>query len=524
MKNRIINHVKNNRLYYMIAFSLLIITLLTSTVTYSNTDFVLNFPTNSLFGTISYVLIFVLGIFGIFLFRNANDEKVPLEKKFLIIAIPIGLLYCLVIPLGKAPDEDDHAKKAAAISHGNFFSIADANGNATDMLNAKIHELVSRSTDSYENAWARLTAPETEEKIEMSYNTQALYAPICHTPQAFGMFIARVLGGGISVQCYAARLTNFAVAIFLIYKAIKFIPYKKHLLLFIAMLPLTFNQITTMTADALTISMCLFYISYILYLKYDEKVSKINIKEMFVLIISSIVLSLCKIVYLPLCMLLFILPKEKFTSLKQKRIFSFSVIFSAIFINLIWLIYCSRFLIEFNAGVNSKEQVIYILTHPLQYFLIFFRTVNVFFQALILGLCGDSLISYTVQASPIFILPCFFIITALFFINEEKTKINFDLPTRIIFLLVFIAIIALIYTSLYVQWTPLKQPLILGIQSRYFLPILLLTAVFFDNKKIIIKEKLNRFLLLFSLFINLNVITCTIYTYLIGNSINIYVK
>ena len=45
-----------------------------------------------------------------------------------------------------------------------------------------------------------------------------------------------------------------------------------------------------------------------------------------------------------------------------------------------------------------------------------------------------------------------------------------------------------------------------------------------DNDKIVIKEKLNRFLLTFLLFFNINVATATIYTYYFGMLIDAYLK
>ena len=97
--------------------------------------------------------------------------------------------------------------------------------------------------------------------------------------------------------------------------------------------------------------------------------------------------------------------------------------------------------------------------------------------------------------------------------REDEKKVKIDIPTRILCLIIFAGIAVLIYTSLYVQWTPLKSTFINGVQPRYFLPILILVAIIIDNDKIIIKDKLNRFLLTFLLFFNINVATATIYTY-----------
>ena len=526
MKEKFGELFKKDGKYLFLSFCLLVITLLIVTVTYDNAekDFTLHIPTQSEFGLISYIGISVLGIAGILTFRNADRKKVPLQKIYLMIVIPLGILYCLVNPLGRVPDEDHHSRKAMAISKGNIFSNADENGDAIDYFNAKLDPLVNRLTDSYEDAYSRIMAEETDAEIELWYTTMALYAPICHMPQAIGMLIARSLGGSVVVQCYAARLLNFAVSVFLVYHAIKLIPFKKHIVLFLALLPVTLTEFASMAADALTISISLFFVCYILYLKYDKDKKEFNKKDIVILVISSIIVALCKIVYLPLCLLLFILPKEKFGSLKKKNIITISAFAVSVILNLIWLVYCSRFLVVFNPGVNSAEQVKFILTNPFSYLLIMFRTMNVYNQILIVGLCGEGLGAYCVQASVLFIYPCIVLLTGLFIVNDDKDGIQFDLFTKFMFLFVFASIVVLIYTSLYVQWTSLQRPLILGVQARYFLPILLLTAIFLHNNKIVINGNLsNRYIVLFLLFFNLNLLSCTIYTYM-HTVIDYYIK
>lgn len=518
-------NIKNDLIYFIIGIVLLMVCLFSITTIFVTGDYTLNFPINNLFGTVSWIITSILGIAGIFVFRNVDRKQISLEKLFLILVIPLGILTCIVRPLGRVPDEEFHARKAMAIAQGNFFSKVNENGEATEFLNAKLNELVTRSSENYDEALARLTAPETEDTVELSYTTMALYAPICHLPQAFGMFITKICGLPVSIQCYAARLVNFAVSIFLIFYAIKLMPFKKYIILFLALLPLTLQEIASMSTDALIISMSIFYISYILYLKYDENKKEINKKDIAILTMSSIVISLLKIVYLPLCLLLLILPKEKFKSAKNKNMVLISILGIAIILNLIWLVYCSRFLIEFNSGVNSSEQVKYVLTHPISYLHIFFRTINTYNQSLIVGLCGEGLGVYDVQASVIFIYPAVTIATLLFFVGNRDERIKIDVVTKIIFLFIFCIIILLIYTSLYVQWTTLKAPIIHGVQSRYFLPILLLMAVVLDNRKIIFKEKIsNRYLLLFMLFLNLNVIAVIFFTYLKGVGIGVGIE
>ena len=138
MKNKIKEFFKNNKIYTILFFSLLIINLLISTTTYEYTEFSLQLPFKTLYGTISWGILILFGIIYYFIFREKTHKKIKLETLYIIVAIPIGILYCLVNPLGRVPDEVYHARKALAISQGNIFSHADENGKATEIVDSKI--------------------------------------------------------------------------------------------------------------------------------------------------------------------------------------------------------------------------------------------------------------------------------------------------------------------------------------------------------------------------------------------------
>jgi len=505
MKEKIKEFLNNDGKYFLVSCILLVVVILTITVKHiDNSNYTLNLPTNNTFGMISYIMTIVLSLLGFIIFKNIDKKEIKLEKIYLMIVIPLGILYCLANPLGRIADEDNHIIKAMDITQGHFFSD---HGD----FNIKLWDLVSWSTSSYEDAINRINIEETDETHELYYSTMALYAPICHMPQALGIMVAKVLGGNLVVQCYAARIGNFIISIFLIYQAIKLIPFKKYIVMFISLLPLTMCELASMSSDALTIAISIFFICYILYLKYDENKKQIMTKDIAVLMGSSIVIALCKIVYIPLVLLLFILPKEKFGTLKRKNIITIVIAAVSILINLIWLKYSSVFLVNFKA--DSMEQVQYVLTHPISYILIVFRTLSENSSYYILQLFGEGLA--VLQTSGLIIFSYIVLAVILFVVNEEKNKIKIDKITKYVFGIIFLIILALICTSLYVQWTKeIGSPVIEGIQIRYILPILPLLIIMLDNNQIVFNGKLSkRYLMQFLLFFNLVAITNIMFIY-----------
>jgi uncharacterized membrane protein len=225
---------------------------------------------------------------------------------------------------------------------------------------------------------------------------------------------------------------------------------------------------------------------------------------MAILTISSIVLGFCKIVYLPLTLLMLIIPKEKFGTKKKKWIFLGALFTVVAILNFAWLLISSRYLISYRDGVDSKEQLMGVIKNPFNYIATMARTTWTNAKIWVTNMLGFSL------GALIFNLPrALLVLSSGIFIlllgqRDETLKVKkFD---RTIFIIVFITIIGFIFTSLYMQWTAVGAPEIEGIQGRYFLPILMLLPLIICRTKAIkkyptiISEKI---VLYFSLFINI---------------------
>lgn len=523
MKQKLCNLIKYEWRFKLFHFGIMIATILIATTLFRYDYYALQLPGNNVFANVTYTVVIIMAI--IFYYVLTRFKNIKIERLYLLIVIPVGIMYCIANPLGKIPDEDQHARKAYMVSKGVFFAEKNEEGEAIGMIDSKLPSIANRKTSSYEEYWNKLNESNPNGEKLMKYS-MATYAPICHIPQALGMIVTRLFGANIVVQCYAGRICNFFTTITLIYFAIKLIPFKKKVVMFLGLLPIIISQCASLSSDALTLGSCIFFISYILYLKYDSNKKMIDKKDIGILLITSIVISLCKIVYVPLCILLFTLPKDKFKSNKVDKIAKIGIFIIAFVINIVWLIYASTFLNEVNPGVNSGEQVKYIVTHPISYCLILFRTAHIYNQTFIMSLCGEGLGHFNSQASVLFTFPCLILFTAMFIVDDDKqNRVEFTIIERIVYTLIFIIIVLLVYTSLYVAWTPVRSSIILGVQSRYFLPVILLTAIVLDNKKIVLKEPIKeKYILSFMLFLNLNALSNLTFMYIYNYVIEYYLK
>ena len=144
-------------------------------------------------------------------------------------------------------------------------------------------------------------------------------------------------------------------------------------------------------------------------------------------------------------------------------------------LNLIWLKISSGFLIEFQPGVNSGEQVKFILLNPLHYCKIILNTLKQL-PNWIKEMIGENLGIYEAPVTAIVWIG--FLLILVYEIENDNIKgVNIIKSRFILFAVQFICGVVLIFTSLYVQWTAYKNGTINGIQGRYFTPLMGLLIV-----------------------------------------------
>lgn len=443
--------------------------------------------------TVITLIVGVMLICG-FAFVFSKLKKLKMEQKFLIIVPILGILYLASFPFTAVPDEFNHATRAYEISNGYLTSR-----NYKKIVGNKLDSSISKvfSNKNYNELINNFKYKTTGKKVKYSFANTALYSPISYLPQSFGIFISRLLTNRILLQLYFGRIFNFLAFLVLMYYSIKLIPFKKSIMFLIGMLPVVFQEAISLSPDAFTISVVCFLISYVLYLKDGRR--KVNSKDIVILSLSSVVLSQLKIVYLPICLFIFLLPTDKFKSKKSKYITLVSIFFASVLASLIWLKISSPYL---KVQSDSNQQLTYILTNMVRYFGICTSTFINLSREWMYDMFGRSLGYYTV------IVPSFLIFgNIIYFIFEtlimENKRENLKKWEKLFILLIIIVIIGLIFTSLYLQWTPYKADLVKGIQGRYFTPLLILIALVLSNKKLVLKEKFDsKYFDLFFLFEN----------------------
>ena len=510
-KHRLISFIKNNYLYFLFVLIHFLLNIFLFKKAYTLNSIEKN---NTKYFVLFFSLTFIELLYLVIINIKCKN-KYPIEKLFLILIIPIGLMYMLFLPFGQVPDENTHYARIYSISDGHLVSEVAKDGYTYALMPKNVVSTFSYSKNKkYALVRNHILDSNSKENTYSIFTNMALYNFIVYIPQVTGVLIGRLLHLPYLIVMYLARLFNLMSFVFLMYQSIKRIPYLKKYILFISLLPIIVQEAASFSSDALTISISFFLISYILYLK--EKKEFLTKKEYLILFISSIICSMSKIVYIPIILLAYILPKDLFKSKKDKIIKISIMILICIIINGGWTLYATRYLIEYNAGVDSKAQLKYILTHPINYIYNILKTMVIFGPGFIYQAYGRKLGLLDVDVGRYYPIGAVLMTIYLSITNRFKEKKN-SIIEGVMYLLVPLAIVGLIFTSLYIQWTPVSKDIIDGVQGRYFIPLLLFIPLIFmrinkskDNR--IMNEKNDlKYIISFIVFENINAIAFIIF-------------
>ncbi|MBR3263989.1 DUF2142 domain-containing protein [Candidatus Saccharibacteria bacterium] len=421
--------------------------------------------------SLSFLAITVLLYFAI-------KKKWSLEKLFLIIAIPLGLMYLVAIPVGRVADEPSHFFRALEISQGKILSSMGEKGGGGE-LSVKYNEALNNDDIKYNDYFERLKITESaeDEKTYISYYNTAIYSPTCYLPQAIGIFIGNLFHAPILICALLGRLFNLVFFIVLIFFSIKKAPILKFAIFFVSLLPMTLHQAASLSSDVVTYATAVALFAFVLNHLYDKTKRQFRAKDYIIMCVLCLVLGMCKYAYLPICLLVLLIPKEKFKTAKQKFWSIGLLAVGIILLNIIWFFMTRHFFMQ-REGISSVEQVKYILHHPFGLIVAIIDTLVVKGRTIFETTFGSSLewLDVGIGDLPVLILVIMF---CIFIYRYRQFTISPLLKRMAIF--VFCIITAMFIGIEYLTWTPVGAGYVDGIQGRYFLPMLFMVPLFFMN-------------------------------------------
>ena len=466
--NSIKSFLKNNYKYLILFFLLAVL----------NIFFLCwSFSTNGLPFDASFIILLIGSIileiiFCILIFISKKKEW-KIEKTFLILGLIVGFIYVLALPVGRAPDEESHFFRVYELSTGHLVSDVTDEGKigSTESANIEIIRDFKENNVTYGEIIDNLDLYPNEEETFVRTSAYS-YNIFSYLPHVIGMLIGRLFNSPLLISAYLVKLFNLISCILILYFSIKFIPFLEKIIFFAAFLPVTMQAMASLSPDGLTIALSIALISFVLYSIYTLK-DIFSKKQLCLLFFLCLFLSMSKIAYAPLCLLLFSIPKERFGDIKRKILTIFAMGIIVFIILLTWIIVAP----SLQSNGDSSAQISLILTNPFKYLAIIIRSISSNASLYISGFLGGYLEWFNIVLSPIYIYSFFIIFILL--CNKENQLYTITKSFKIISIFVSIFITLLIFTTMFVEWTKVGETVIDGVQGRYFIPIILFIPTWF---------------------------------------------
>lgn len=424
------------------------------------------------------------------------------EKIFIYIALIFGTLMVVLTPPFQSPDEGTHFFRAYTNARGDLYP-QEENGVEgfylpDSMVNyvAEIETMSAQFDKKYSYKDLFLTMRKEFDYQSVSFHTMSTVniTPIAYTAPSIGVLFAKITNyimgftGPTSLLnlLYSARFFSLFSYIAIVALAIRKTPILKKSFALIALIPMSLFLGASVTYDNLLIPCALLTSAIILELCLNKE-KKITWKHLVFFGVMGFFFFKVKLVYIVVLLPILCIPKEKFGQLKDwwKKI-GIIVAIAIVLILLNELPTMFHQIATTQSSLLHQQQVSYIFHHPLQYLETVLSDLNInrFFYLNsmfgVLGLLDTSMIDPFVY---LYIIAFLVIIIADASLAQRKIKILH----KLIYLIGILGSIFGIITGMYILWTSEMSGIgvstVVGVQGRYFLPLLSLFVVLFVNSK-----------------------------------------
>ena len=238
---------------------------------------------------------------------------------FVLIASILGIILMFALPPLQGPDERVHMVRSYDLAKGRVFFTG------VKMLycfQASMEEYTEKSQHINMALYAdkKITKEQYKVAKKIALNKELLwqydadkteaYSTIAYIPQALGMFIGDLLNLNFHYVFMLGRFINFIFWLTICYIALKIMPIKKELMMFVMLMPVCMQQAVILSPDAMLNSFSFLLIAYILNIKYEKK--NFTIKNFIVIVLLCIGIISVKLPYVLISAMILTIPKEKF--------------------------------------------------------------------------------------------------------------------------------------------------------------------------------------------------------------------
>lgn len=425
--------------------------------------------------------------------RVQKRRRWSLETSFLGIGFLFGLAFLLITPPFQVADESRHFVRAYAISERVLYELGFVRSHTQlpRSLVEAIRETEYLRFDPEAKATVSHTLARLADKLNpdqrAGYAETATYPFISYLPQIALIIPFRLLHVNAVVTLYAARFCALLFWLAVTYLAVRKLPIARHLLFFIALLPMTLFQAGSLSADCVTLSLSFLLVAYYIQLAYRAK--PVGTRELLIAGGLGVLLTAAKMAYAPLIGLHFLIRPAKFSS---RRGYLLSLALTAFLcLATLWLSYTDYLatllspqpttVSQAATGLTRYPELNFLLESPLNLAQTMLTTGKKFGRVYMDGFVG--ILGWSSASLPSYL----YVVTVLMlwltaFATDSRQVIRPIHKLMMVGISVLIAITICLVISTDTLLNNKPTYLLLGIQGRYFTPIALLIGLLAVNR------------------------------------------
>ena len=436
---------------------------------------------------------------------------------FVIAGTCMALCYAFLLPPGTVPDEIGHIETTYYYSN-KLLGIEEPDAESIYVRKTDQEAIGKLQTTptlkEYNYFILNITHRSDDTKLVKIDATKGSDNWLLYAPAILGVTAGRLIGLNGITTLYAGRFFMMFVYLIFAFFAIKRVPVGKAAMFIIVLSPMFIQQSCSYSYDAMPIELTTLFVAELFSVLYEDR--KMRKRDIIILSALAFVIASCKAgTYIPECLLLFLIPKEKYESEKQcrrMRIGFLVVMILGFLINsipyLMMVLGITEATTELQQYSNSLNcyTVSDVLFNPGNTVRVLITTFLQYIDFYFEGSFAGPLGWLNIGINPMWgYLMAGLMLLGLTAVKDEPEYIT--KKQRVGIALALFATVAMVTAAMFVSWTGKGSTTISGIQGRYFTPILFYFFFLFRGKFIKIAHNVDNAIMYFGIALNVIVIS-----------------
>ena len=422
---------------------------------------------------------------------NRRQEDISFRKAYLISIFILCVGYMVIFLPYVSPDETSHYTSAYRVANLLLGKIS--------LLGDK--RLLMRQEDYYFYRTARkLLSPEYYKLImgnthivmqrsgmilaDCPMVTNAMFA---YFSTGVGIAVGRILGLSAELTFYMGRFTNIVFFVIAMNFLMKKIPFGRSALFAIGVMPMTLHMVASYSYDVTIFCLVSFFVTQIMSVICRKE--RVSDRDFHLCVLFAILMAPSKLVYVPLLFMSLLIPNDRLSdtrtgAYRRKAVIIGAGILSAVFImllvNVLGADAALREMIKesssgnYLASTHTEGYTIgWILSNPIEYLFMCMRTCVKMTDHYLYTMIGSKLGWMDISIPLTYCLISFIVFLLAVNIRDDVSRdIRIGTGAKIWMIILCLGTVFLTFLAITLDFTPMRNNFVHGVQGRYFTPLL----------------------------------------------------